>query len=469
MRTPFFIGVGGTGQTVLAAYLRLSNMAGFAPGRFAVVDSDNRGPLSAKLAEIIGTLNGDGGEADSHWKIDPFPTGSVERKTFGALFGNMSGERRELFDCLFSKEAERTPIRTGMYGRPSIGATCIRYKIQQNDEDLRYLKERLRGAPRHVVLVGSCFGGTGSGGVPILARELHDLNSEPGYDLAIDAVIFLPWFRLEPPAGVMADEDKSLYEHLNTNFGPNAAAGINFFQDRIREFLNSLILIGVRDPTSRVSNESKQGETVHALNLFTAVLIQNHFIERLKPPRGIAAYWYDDEHGLNPNNFHVYGSGNGSGLTVQEVINRTSLKQEWLDTLETFFKSYLDLPDAHTPLFLQAALMQLAGGARTQGQVLERVTERIAELRGLYSEHLDWVKEMDAPPFFTIAKGSARIQGDAYRRARANPLDEVMRWCDDEDVARTFEEEDLRTPEAFAGAFAGRFVDRIAEKFHLHL
>ena len=61
MRTPVFIGVGGTGQTILAAYLRLCHMAGLDPGSFYVVDSDNRGPMSQTLTELAGSVSANNG------------------------------------------------------------------------------------------------------------------------------------------------------------------------------------------------------------------------------------------------------------------------------------------------------------------------------------------------------------------------------------------------------------------------
>jgi len=45
MKSPILIGVGGTGQTVIASYLRLAELAGFTPAPFFVVDSDRLGPL----------------------------------------------------------------------------------------------------------------------------------------------------------------------------------------------------------------------------------------------------------------------------------------------------------------------------------------------------------------------------------------------------------------------------------------
>ncbi|MCP5051246.1 MAG: hypothetical protein GY940_29040, partial [bacterium] len=191
------------------AYLRLAELAGFTPAPFYVVDSDKLGPLSGTVTKLKSRIKKTvGGEMSHRWTIDPFPTADVERRTFGSLFGSLTGERRELFDCLFSADAEYTNIRTGMYGRPSIGATSIRYKLLKNDDDLVEMKNTLRGGEKHIILVGSCFGGTGSGGVPMLANEFANLNQQEGYSLTVDAITFLPWFRLVLPPGEMRGDDK---------------------------------------------------------------------------------------------------------------------------------------------------------------------------------------------------------------------------------------------------------------------
>ena len=389
------------------------------------------------------------------------------------MFGSLTGQRRELFDCLFSPEAEKTPIRTGMYGRPSIGATSIRHKILQEDDDLRDLKAQLRGAPRHIVLAGSCFGGTGSGGVPMLAQEFHRMAEQKGsgYDLKVDALVFLPWFRLVLPAGETRRDDRDLHERLNDNFEPNAAAGINTFKDRIRDVVDSLILVGVNDPGGivRESNEASQGETVHILNLFAALLIQNHFAGHLDPPRGISGYWYESDHGLDPRQLTVHRPEEGTSLTLQQVIHRTRLHEEWLGLLRTYFAHHDSLPKAHQPLFLQAVIDLLKGAALTEGQITDRIQQALYEQREHFAEQLDWIRQMRDPHFFPLEQGSATIHGDRYSQAVKNPLEEITAWCDDKEVARTFEAQDLATPERFAEVFASRFLDNVAARFNLQV
>jgi hypothetical protein len=470
--TPVFIGVGGTGQTVLAAYLRLSQMAGFTPAPFYIVDSDTEGPLGSTLVrlrsevdEVVG-----GNEPAERWMVDPYPTADAERKSFGGLFGNLSGERRDLFHSLFSEEAEQTPVRTGMYGRPSIGATCIRYKLLQQDDDLTELKNSLQGGEKHVILVGSCFGGTGSGGVPMLASEFAKLNREAGYSLKVDAFVFLPWFRLVLPEGDLAVHDKHLHERLNQEFEPNAAAGIHYFKRQLKEYVNTLVLLGVpdRSQVERESSESAQEEEPHILNLLAAVLIQNHFVDALKPPRGVTGYWHEEEEGLDPRSLLIHRDGSGDPLSLSRVIHRAFLRYHWLGILSTFFTNYSKIPGAHRPLFLEAALRKLEGTTLNEDQVLSAIADHLSKEQARANEHLEWIRSMGKKSnLFPFPEGAERIQNPLYDQITEEPLAALGAWCDDRRTVQSFQKKDFQTPEGFCEKLTGRFLDHLNDVFSL--
>lgn len=471
--TPIFIGVGGTGQMVLAAYLRLARMAGFTPAPFFIVDSDTEGRLGGSLVrlrsevdEVVG-----GNPPAERWMIDPFPTADAERKTFGGLFGNLAGERRELFECLFSEETEKTQIRTGMYGRPAIGATCIRYKLLQEDDDLMELKNSLRGGEKHIVLVGSCFGGTGSGGVPMLASELAKLRDE-GYKLRVDAVVFLPWFRLVLPEGDLDPHNKELHDRLNREFEPNAAAGIHYFKRQLKEHVDTLVLLGVPDraQVERESSEKDQEEEPHILNLLAATLIQNHFQGALEPPRGVTGYWFEEDEGLHPRSLLVHRAASSAPLSLAQVIHRAYLRSQWLGLLSTLFANYSKLPRSHRPVFLQAALHQLQGTTLNEAKVIAAIAERLSKLQKRAEEHMDWVRRMRGKgnsKLFSFPEGAERIQNDLYDRMVETPLAAVGTWCDDREVAASFQRKDLQTLEGFCDKFSNRFLDHLTETLNL--
>lgn len=473
MTQPIFIGVGGTGQNVLAAYLRLAQMAGFAPAPFYIVDSDATGPQFHALTELKREVRqvAGGGEPPSRWLINPYPTLQADRRTFGTLLGNLSGDRKALFETLFSEEAEQTPIRTGMYGRPAIGATCIRLKIHQDDDDLRELRDALRGGPKHIVLVGSCFGGTGSGGVPMLAAEFARLNRQPGYSLRVDAFVFLPWFRLVLPEGTVGDSDKRLHERLNQNFDPNAAASIKYFSSTIRSHLQTLTLLGVRDPgqISRTSNESSQGEIPHILNLLAALLAQNQFRRPDAAPRGVVGYWYEAEAGLSPQRLDVLRNGEGSGLSLLSVVRRATLQQKWLSILRTLFGNYERLQPLHRPLLLDLALERMSGPGTRQSEVLSAFIQHLGQRERALAESLTWLDRLSesSGDLFRLSAEEKRIQSPEYQQMCDDPLPALIGWCDQEKVVAKFEPTDFRQPLVFCDKLTDLFLGHLADHFKL--
>jgi hypothetical protein len=467
---PIFIGVGGTGQNILASYLRLSAMAGFTPAPFYIVDSDATGPQFRALTELRrGVKQVVGGELPSRWVVNPYPTVQAERRTFGTLFGNLSGDRKLLFEALFSEEAEQTPIRTGMYGRPAIGATCIGLKVQQDDDDLRELRNALRGGPKHVILVGSCFGGTGSGGVPMLAAEFARLNRQPGYSLRVDALVFLPWFRLVLPEGAVGDSDKRLHERLNQNFEPNAAASIKYFSSTIRNHVQTLMLLGMRDPgqVSRVSNESSQEEVSHVLNLLAAVLIQNHFRRPEEAPRGVVGYWYEDQQGLSPQHLEVLRNGEGSGLPLLSVIRRAALQQKWLSILRVLFVNYPQIQRLHRPLLLDLALERLTGPSVKQAEILDSFIQHLEQREKALGESLAWIDRLSDGTLFRLSAEDKRIQSAEYQEMCDDPLPALIGWCDQEKVVAKFESADFRRPLGFCDKFTDLFLNHLSDHFKL--
>jgi len=467
MRNPILIGVGGTGQMVIAAYLRLAELAGFTPAPFFVVDSDRLGPLSGTVTRLKSRIKKTiGGEMPYRFMIDPFPTADAERRTFGALFGNLTGDRKELFNCLFSEDAEFTPIRTGMYGRPSIGATSIRYKLLKNDDDLNELKNTLRGGEKHIILVGSCFGGTGSGGVPMLANEFANLNKQEGYSLKVDAITFLPWFRLVLPPGDMRRDDKNLHERLNENFEPNAAAGIFYFKDKIREFVDTLFLLGVRDPglVRRESNESQQEETVHILNVLAAVLIQNHFMGKLTPPNGISAYWYNESSGIDAKTLAIHRDNSLGPIQLAHVIKRTTVRKEWLEKLKIFFSNFEKITSYNKPLLIKLAIEKLEGNLKAKSQVIKEISDHLSKAQEIVDEGETWFDKLNDDIFFKLKPEDKKVWSEEYEYALHDPLSLIKEWCEREELPEQFDDNDFLSSHAFCNKFNELFFEYLLTK-----
>lgn len=467
MTNPILIGVGGTGQTVIAAYLRLAELAGFEPAPFYVVDSDKVTPLNKSLTKLRGNIPKTIlDKMPRRYLIDPFPTIDADSNNFGALFGNLTGDRKELFNCLFSEDAELTPIRTGMYGRPSIGATSIRYKILKNDEDLQEMKDTLRGGEKHIILVGSCFGGTGSGGVPMLASEFVNLKKQDGYKLKVDAITFLPWFRLEAPPGKMKEDEKSLHIQLNSNFEPNAAASIFYFKDKIRVLVDTLFLIGISDSSQvkRKSNEKNQEETIHILNVLAAILIQNNFTGNLNPPKGIAAYWYDEDVGISYSNLQIYRGQNSSSISLYNVLKLIIIRKEWIEKLKVFFENFSKINKYNKPLLLKLALDKLIGNKKNEKQVLDEIANYLGSLRETVEEGETWFKNLYDVKFFKLKAENIEVLSDQYKYALHDPLSIIKEWCYQKGVENEFRDIDFLTTAAFCNRFTDLFFDYLIKR-----
>jgi hypothetical protein len=303
----------------------------------------------------------------------------------------------------------------------------------------------------------------------MLAAEFARLNEQPGYKLRVDAMIFLPWFRLVPPEGGVKSSERNLHEHLNQNFEPNAAAGINYFKDELRKHVDTIFLIGVQDPSQidRTSSESSQVENTHILNLLAALLIQNHFTGSLQPPRGIAGYWYDGDQGISPNSLMVHRDGESAPLSLLQVIHRAYLKQHWLGLLSTFFGSYTRLPESQRPIFVSTAVKRLMGKTLSDQQVVSAIAESLKKRQALAEESLAWIRRMENSHFFPFPVGNEKVQSDGYDEKSADPLTAVGAWCDDQSVVKRFRREDFRNSETFSEKFSGEFLDHLTEEFKL--
>lgn len=103
----------------------------------------------------------------------------------------------------------RMPLKSGFRGRPGLGAAVLLGKA--NDRDDSFWKGFVASVktaaatgseePARVLLVGSVFGGTGAGGLPIIARYLRSLANDPDnrWKMNLSAILVGPYFRFVPP------------------------------------------------------------------------------------------------------------------------------------------------------------------------------------------------------------------------------------------------------------------------------
>src|SRR3972149_3311411 len=96
------------------AYIRLSKLCGFKPEDIAdiyLMDSDNNGPLSGSLKQILGNQN--------IRNIRPIPV-MTQLNDFQGMFHNAMFQDNidNILKVLFEEKDMLIPVTSGMYGKP---------------------------------------------------------------------------------------------------------------------------------------------------------------------------------------------------------------------------------------------------------------------------------------------------------------------------------------------------------------
>ncbi len=143
----------------------------------------------------------------------PAPPSAVTGNTFESIFSWRTADKdtQALMEALFhrgradldAKHSEhRMPLDLGFRGRPAIGAAVI---LARADDDADGFWKRLEdkidehgkdpnNPPAKVLFVSSIFGGTGAGGLPVMARRLRRVAREKAWKIDISCVMLGPYF-----------------------------------------------------------------------------------------------------------------------------------------------------------------------------------------------------------------------------------------------------------------------------------
>lgn len=208
--------------------------------------------------------------------------------SFGEYITNGVANAKSLLKvCFTDKDITETKLHDGMFARPHVGATTIYSKLEEmeqkkqnsdmssesspQDEPLvRLFKDAVKAGTR-IAVVGSSFGGTGSGGVPALAQYLKEsLRSR-----FVHAFLTLSWFDLD-------DHDK------NERFESNTAGGLRFYSmsPKFSEKLGWTVAAYPWHTIREKQGDSRQTETPHAFNLILAAAVRRFFGEQNNYPGG---------------------------------------------------------------------------------------------------------------------------------------------------------------------------------------
>ena len=221
------IGVGGSGQHVVHAYLRLLTLTSpqtkSVPHVF-ILDADARvGTGADKRSTLIDDIvdlhhflvSGDATPACCQI-LRPFrkaSSGDPGSQVLGELIGVTENPALAALASGFLTDDDHEwgndwtiELSKGMMANPKVGSIALAHKVEgagaeaggsmaadpeppQFGRLFSVLKEGTR-----VAITGSNFGGTGSGVIPALVRQL---DTRPGID-AVRAFMCLPWFSIEP-------------------------------------------------------------------------------------------------------------------------------------------------------------------------------------------------------------------------------------------------------------------------------
>ena len=311
------IGVGGSGQHIVLAYLRvlaLGNATAAHVPHVFLIDADaqleqNQGRQSQLVSHIkqlhdqLKQIDQDPQQKPAEFEIiRPYNTtlaSSSEVKVKDIVLGKTQHAPLEV-QAFFNQDDLDIKLSEGMHANPKVGSTvfgeklanCMKGGIISLDDSSRQVSEQFgrlfaphvtgsQARPLQVVIVGSVFGGTGSGIIPTLARNLSSVLGSG--NVAITTVTTLPWFSLK--AGANGQQGSALNE---SRLQRNTSFALRNFQKQLNTQDNSAVVSSVfiqSAPQWPVierpsAGDFDQPEHPHVINLIAAHAVQQAFIGR---------------------------------------------------------------------------------------------------------------------------------------------------------------------------------------------
>ena len=311
------IGVGGSGQHVVLAYLRLLSLvlppADAVPHIF-ILDADaERGADTKKRSRLVddmaalleALLRGEHkGGAPRFEVIKPYRPGPPGRRmTIAQLVGDSTQARRLANGFLADDEGNwgsdwSVQLEHGMMANPKIGAIALAHKVlgvdveghetpsgPGMDNEMAQLFACL-GEQVRVAIVGSSFGGTGSGAIPALVRVLDKQRVTH-----VRAFLTQPWFSIEQAAEHDREASAAAVRDGTDPQERNSSLGLHTYYDDLCALRaerggaglqrSSYVLCQSMDEWPRVMRRDQgnfdQEENPHVLNLAQATAIQAYF------------------------------------------------------------------------------------------------------------------------------------------------------------------------------------------------
>lgn len=433
------IAVGGTGQHVALAVSRLVFLGVLPEMGLAVVDADDSQELSKSLVTFDNTT---GGNYTKHplngAKIySPFDKTDKEDPEFRELFLSLNTPpfQREIFDVCFDEASGQIPVKDGMFGRPSVGATIF---ALNRDKEMEPVFERAELATR-IFITGSMVGGTGAGLIHQMIKTLETKNRQ------IYGLIFLRWFSIPRSAVKQTINDSTLDRNMRY--------GLDYFFRDTRPLLKASLLIGLPEnpPDKTVGamalEAGKTDEKKHYFHLMAAYAI-------LRLPKiavteqtdgSIYAATYDSEYrtrmyeedwGGRPLSWYV-----NRGHYVKELLDYASSQKFKTEILDSF-RRFIGKPE-HIGQGLYDAISYY--DKKQRNAVVDEIVHTWSLLSRQYRFSLSWLDEVLDPlpeklhhPMYTAIVGDEAKKVDKLRNIWAKPFVMGQELLKGPEIARAF-------------------------------
>lgn len=301
MSKKVLIGVGGSGQHVVHAYLRLlalTNVEATTVPDVYIVDADDS-ELSKSISNLHTLLTGiKTRQNDNNLSnvIRPYFQQN-ENDTPENASKSLNINQTGILESAFLMDDDLgIEVKEGMFANARIGASVFRVKNINTDDNTKNVNFKtlfasIAGA--RVAIVGSSFGGTGSGVVPALVREFENIkkSNKTKSPYVVRAFMTLPWFEIEDNAGISDNNQKSA-ARTEAGLDPmqrNASLGLRTYLKELEsglEMTNYVVSQFVTDKTtpSRLDKGNfKQPENKHIYNIILANAVQ-HFLQETEGP-----------------------------------------------------------------------------------------------------------------------------------------------------------------------------------------
>ncbi len=302
MSNAVLIGVGGSGQHVVHAYLRLLALTNVDPTtipKIYIIDADDssageKESLSNQIEQLYTSListvkkdeQGQSEKTRNVKVIRPFYQENENHTPHDAANAlGVSHVVDPLANAFLMDDGDRTvEVAKGMMANARIGSAVFHTKKIQSEikrtqtTNFGDFFNDVQGA--RVAIVGSSFGGTGSGVTPTLIRALEEIENDSERPTITQAFMTLPWFEIKK--GKKNDPSAAGTKNGISPMQRNAMLGLRSYLEESKIFTQSNYVISQfvtnQAPPEREDNGNfNQHETKHVYNLILANSIQ-HFL-----------------------------------------------------------------------------------------------------------------------------------------------------------------------------------------------